>query len=319
MQIKCDDISKVYRLKLNKASSKDITALKNISFAIESGEIVGLIGLNGAGKSTLIKIICGVLHPTSGRIEIIQDGKALSKDVTKQYVGVLFGHRGQLWNDLYVEDSFQLIRDIYNISKENYSERMRMLNDFLDFEEFLKRPLRQLSLGQKMKCEIAAVLLPAPKILLLDEATLGLDILVKDKIFNALNYFHEIDNNTIIYTSHDLSDIDRMCRRVLILHEGKIVFDDSSRELKRRYAGEYIICAKNVQKSCTIEKIQKALENRFIKVYNEGDDYYFVIHHEELCRFNYFKALEELLSPDSFELGTLKFEQIIKNLYEVLK
>ncbi|MDO5095625.1 MAG: ATP-binding cassette domain-containing protein [Peptostreptococcaceae bacterium] len=100
MKIKCDDISKVYRIKLNKSSSKDISALKNISFAIESGEIVGLIGLNGAGKSTLIKIICGVLHPTSGRIEIINDGKALTEDAIKQYVGVLIGHRGQLWNDL---------------------------------------------------------------------------------------------------------------------------------------------------------------------------------------------------------------------------
>lgn len=315
MEIRAESLNKIYSLKSSKKDRQEVRALKEVSFEIASGEVCGLIGLNGAGKSTLIKILCGVLEPTSGKLSMFCDGRERTGDERKERTAVLFGHRGQLWNDLYVEDSFSLLREIYDVPAEKYRERLSILDELLELRPFLSRPLRQLSLGQRMKCEIAAVFLGFPKLLLLDEATLGLDILSKEKIFGAIRYFHEVDRSTILFTSHDLKDIDEMCERLLILNEGELCFDGATQVLKNTYADEYILCAKNVKREFA-EGGGGRFEGRILRRYREKNDMFFVIPKEELGRFNYFMSLEEELRPDYFELGPLRFEQIIKDIYE---
>lgn len=163
--------------------------------------------------------------------------------------------------------------------------------------------------------ERTAVFLGFPKLLLLDEATLGLDILSKEKIFGAIRHFHEVDRSTIVFTSHDLKDIDEMCERLLILNEGELCFDGATQVLKNTYADEYILCAKNVKREFA-EGGEGRFEGRILRRYREKNDMFFVISKEELGRFNYFMSLEEELLPDYFELGPLRFEQIIKDIYE---
>ena len=315
VEIRAENVSKVYSLKSSRKERTEVQALKDVSFEIGSGEVCGLIGLNGAGKSTLIKILCGVLEASSGKVSLFCEGRERKGEERKERTAVLFGHRGQLWNDLYVEDSFSLLREIYGVSADRYRERLSTLDELLELRPFLSRPLRQLSLGQRMKCEIAAVFLSSPKLLLLDEATLGLDILSKEKIFRTIRHFHEVDRSTILFTSHDLKDVDEMCERLLILNEGQICFDGSTQVLKNTYAKEYILCAKNVKRDFS-EGWEKVFEGRILRTYREKNDVFFVIPKDSLGTFHYFAALEEVLCPDYFELGPIRFEQMIKNIYE---
>ena len=210
-------------------------AVDDISFTIGDGEIVGYIGSNGAGKSTTIKMMTGIMMPTSGECLVNGVNPSKQRKQNAQEIGVVFGQRTQLWWDLPLSESFTILKEIYNVSDEDYAERMKFLNHVLELNEFFDRPVRTLSLGQRMRADLGAALLHNPKVLYLDEPTIGLDIVVKDNIRAAIKEINEKYQTTVILTTHDIDDIEELCSRIIIIDEGKKIYDGSLVELKDTY------------------------------------------------------------------------------------
>ena len=209
-----------------------IHALQDVSFTIGDGEMVGYIGPNGAAKSSTIKIMSGILTPDGGTCRI--NGRVPWKERTAHVreIGVVFGQRSQLWWDVPVADSFDLIRDIYRIGDDAYRRTLTRLTDLLDLGELLKTPVRQLSLGQRMRCEIAASLLHSPKILFLDEPTIGLDAVSKIAVRDFIRAINRENGTTVILTTHDMQDIEALTERILLIGRGRILLDGSLSDLK---------------------------------------------------------------------------------------
>lgn len=211
-------------------------AVDDISFNIKKGEIVGFIGPNGAGKSTTIKMLSGILYPDEGMIRV--NGYIPYKQ-RKQYVkniGVVFGQKTQLNWDLPLIESFELMKFIYKIPQKKYEENLAKFTRLLDMEDFINQPVRQLSLGQRMRGDIAAALLHSPGIVFFDEPTIGLDVVAKEKIRDFVKYMNETEKTTIIFTTHDMQDIEKVCNRLIIIDTGKKIFDGGIEEIKNRYA-----------------------------------------------------------------------------------
>jgi ABC-2 type transport system ATP-binding protein len=213
-----------------------LVAVKDIHFQIPKGEICGYIGENGAGKSTTIKMLTGILVPTSGDIRV--NGYIPYKDREKfvRDIGVVFGQRSQLWWDIGVIESFRLLRKVYRVSEQDFQKRLDELVERLQIADILNRPVRKLSLGQRMRCELAASLLHNPSILFLDEPTIGLDIVVKTEIREFLKSVNQRYETTILLTTHDLQDIEALCSRVIMLDDGRIIYDGGLDELKAKWA-----------------------------------------------------------------------------------
>lgn len=270
-----------------------IEALKDVSFSIEEGEIVGYIGPNGAGKSTTIKIMSGILTPTSGTCVI--DGLVpwQNRKTFVKNIGVVFGQRSQLWWDVPVIDSFELLKDIYKIPDDKYKETLQLLNSALNIEDLLGRPLRQLSLGQKMKCELAASLLHRPKILFLDEPTIGLDAVTKLAVRDFIKYINKEWGTTIILTTHDMNDIEALTNKIILIGKGRILYQGSFERIKEKYSDE------------------KTIEVEFAKDYNKVSlAGYKVIEHN--LRFATLKTL-----PNT-KFHTTDFINQISKKYEVV-
>lgn len=215
---------------------EEIKALNDISFTISDGEMIGYIGPNGAGKSSTIKVLSGILIPDSG--ECFVNGLVPWRD-RKSYVqdiGVVFGQRSQLWWDVPVIDSFELIKDIYSISKSEYNNSLEELVTSLALSQIIKTPVRQLSLGQRMRCEIAAALLHSPKTLFLDEPTIGLDAVSKIAVRKFILDLNKKHNTTVILTTHDMQDIEALTSRILLIGKGRILMDDNVLRLKERFS-----------------------------------------------------------------------------------
>ena len=242
----------------------EIKAVDNISFSINKGEIVGYIGPNGAGKSTTIKMLTGILKPDSGKILI--DGFTPSIDRIKyvKNIGVVFGQKSQLWWDIPVEDSFLLLKDIYKISDIDYQKTKEELVELLNLKEFLKTPVRQLSLGQRMRCEIAASLLHNPKILFLDEPTIGLDAISKLQVRKFIKEINEKKKVTIILTSHDMTDIEALTNRVIVIGHGKKLYDGKLNDIKKKFNNEkqVEIVFKKLKEVPTIKGVEVIKKNR---------------------------------------------------------
>jgi ABC-2 type transport system ATP-binding protein len=212
-----------------------VEALKDISFSIEPGEIVGYIGPNGAGKSTTIKLMSGILVPDRGTCSVM--GYTPWKDRVSyvKNIGVVFGQRSQLWWDVPVMDSFELLRDIYKIPQKEYKDNINLLVETLDLQSLIDSPVRQLSLGQRMRCEIAASLLHSPKILFLDEPTIGLDAVSKIAVRQFIKTINKEKGVTIILTTHDMNDIEALANRVILIGKGSILYDGKLNELRSRF------------------------------------------------------------------------------------
>lgn len=224
---------------------EEIPALREMSFTIPDGQIVGYIGPNGAGKSTTIKILCGILRPDSGSCTV--DGLVPWED-RKRHVarlGVVFGQRSQLWWDVPVTDSLLLLRDIYRVPEARYRENLERLTELLDLGDLLRTPARLLSLGQRMRCEIAAALLHSPEILLLDEPTIGLDAVSKLKVRSFILEQNRQCGTTVILTTHDMQDIDALCSRVLLIGKGQLLLDGTTAQI-RCLAGENLSTEESV-------------------------------------------------------------------------
>lgn len=247
--IEFSNVNKTYRIAKRQAGMKNavksfftreyetVHALKDVSFTVPDGEMVGYIGPNGAGKSTTIKIMCGVLTPDSGCCRI--NGRVPYKDRVAHVgeIGVVFGQRSQLWWDVPVIDSFDLLRDIYRIDDSLYRKNVRDLTELLDLSEILKTPARNLSLGQRMRCEIAASLLHDPKVLFLDEPTIGLDAVSKISVRKFIRTLNEEKGTTVVLTTHDMQDIEALTERILLIGKGRILLDGKLAELKKHISG----------------------------------------------------------------------------------
>lgn len=209
-----------------------VHAVHEISFSIRSGEMVGFIGPNGAGKSTTIKMLTGILVPTSGQVSVLGNDPFQKRKKNASNIGVVFGQRTQLWWDLPVCDTFELLKKIYNISDAVYKDNIELFRNKLNLDEYWDKAVRQLSLGQRMRADIAASLLHNPKVLLLDEPTIGLDVVVKKDIRELIKTIRNERGITVLLTTHDMRDIEEICERVLMIDNGKLTFDLPLTKLK---------------------------------------------------------------------------------------
>ena len=212
----------------------EVAAVSDVTFAIEPGEMVGYIGANGAGKSTTIKMLTGILTPSSG--EIVCNGFVPARDRTRYVatIGVVFGQRTQLWWDIAVVESFRLLKEIYGLSEGDYRERMELFDKILGLKAYLHQPVRKLSLGERMRCDLAASLLHRPPLLFLDEPTIGLDVVAKASVREFLQKINRQEGTTVLLTTHDLSDIETLCRRVVVIDHGRLLFDGPLARLRDR-------------------------------------------------------------------------------------
>lgn len=212
-----------------------VEAVDDISFHVDKGEILGFIGPNGAGKSTVIKMLTGILTPTGGSCIINGQNPRKNRKKYVKEIGVVFGQRTQLWWDLPLTETYQVLKEIYEVDEAQFKKQMAFLNEVLELEPFIHSPVRTLSLGQRMRADIAASLLHNPKVLFLDEPTIGLDVVVKDNIRKAITKINQEEGTTVILTTHDLEDISSLCKRIVMIDHGKKVYDGSLYSLKQKY------------------------------------------------------------------------------------
>lgn len=229
-------------------------AVDSISFDIGKGEMVGYIGSNGAGKSTSIKMMTGILTPSSGKCTVNGIVPYEERQANAANIGVVFGQRTQLWWDLPLSETFSILKEVYNVSDVDYKKRMEFLQEVLGFDQFIHSTVRTLSLGQRMRADLAAALLHNPKVLYLDEPTIGLDLVVKDSIRQAIKEINAQYQTTVILTTHDLADIEELCERIIIIDEGKVIYDGTIEHIKELYGKRRSITI-DVKEMAAVEQI----------------------------------------------------------------
>lgn len=230
MIIEADGLARSFRHK-----GKDLVAVDDLTLRVDEGEAVGYIGPNGAGKSTTIKMLTGILVPTSGRVRVCGLDPVRDRRELARRIGVVFGQRSQLWWDLPLRDSFNLLRAIHQVPTADYRPRVEQYVELLDMAPFLDTPVRQLSLGQRMRGEVTAALLHSPRLLVLDEPTIGLDLVSKEKLRGFLSALNASGEVTLLLTTHDLPDVERLCRRLVVVDHGRVLIDGPLDELRRRF------------------------------------------------------------------------------------
>lgn len=298
---------------LFRRDKKIISALNNISFEIEEGDIVGYIGPNGAGKSTTIKIMSGILTPTSGDCTIMDQTPWKDRKKYVKNIGVVFGQRSQLWWDVPIIDSFQLLKDIYKIPTAEYNETLNELTNTLNLKDLLNRPLRQLSLGQKMKCELAGSLLHRPKVLFLDEPTIGLDAITKLSVREFIKSINKRWGTTIILTTHDMNDIDALTNKIILIGRGQILYNGKFSAIKEKYGHIKEIeveFAKNY-KSVNLEGYTVISHNKNMATLRNNSDKPFLIK-------EFFDELTNKYEVIDFQVNSISVDEILAHLYSEL-
>jgi ABC-2 type transport system ATP-binding protein len=305
MIIKLSNITKEFKI-LNrheglKGSFRDlfsrdystVKAVDDVSLEISAGEMVGYLGPNGAGKSTTIKMMTGVLTPTSGKILV--NGKIPYKNRTAnaQNIGVVFGQRTQLWWALPLIESFKILKDIYQISDENYRKQLELYENIVDITPLYGKTVRQMSLGQRTLCDILAAFLHNPPVVFLDEPTIGLDVVVKAKIREIIKELNVQRNTTVILTTHDIGDVDALCKRIVIIDKGAMLYDDSAENLKT-FFGNY----------------------RTLKVKIDGKWQSFLTNEDEKPVMSLLQELQKIHKIKDIKIEEITTEDIIKKVYE---
>jgi viologen exporter family transport system ATP-binding protein len=229
--IETEALSKHFRTSGPRRRRRTIEAVRHISFRVEEGERLAYIGPNGAGKSTSIKMLTGILYPTSGRASVLGFTPWTQRKQLVRHIGTLFGQRSQLWFQLTPRQTFKLLAAIYRV--DHADARLRELGELLEAEDLFDVPVRSLSLGQRMRCELAATMLHDPKVLFLDEPTIGLDLIAKQRFREMVVRLNEVNGTTVFLTSHDVSDIEQVARRVIVINHGTIIYDDSVSAMRR--------------------------------------------------------------------------------------
>jgi len=291
-----------------KPKYKKVEAVRNISFEVEEGEIIAFIGPNGAGKSTTIKMLTGILYPDSGSIEVLGIDPSRERKKLAYEIGTVFGQKEQLWMHLTAYDNFKFFGAIYDISEKETEERIEELSELFNLEKFINTPVRNLSLGQRIRCEIVASLIHRPKVLFLDEPTIGLDPVVKESIRKLIKKMNKELKTTIFLTSHDISDIEKLCKRVVIINDGQIVMDDSMTNLKYHYMDKKVIEVK-LRNSVNFKEVKG------VNVLKEkGNSYRIEIDTKETDLTSVLK----LINPENIEdinISNTPLEEIISAIY----
>ena len=283
-------------------------AVDDISFSVEEGEAIAFIGPNGAGKSTTIKMLTGILYPTSGDIKVL--GLKPSKDRIKlsYKIGSVFGQKEQLWVHLSAYENFKFFGSIYDIKKDKLNERIKELSAIFGIEDFMYQPVKSLSLGQRMKCEMVASLLHSPQMLFFDEPTIGLDPIAKETLRKLIKKINKELGTTIFFTSHDVGDIEEVCKRVIIINDGKIVLDDSVRNLKYHYLNKKIVEV-NLKRNVMLE------EKDGIKVLKAKDTLYKIEVDMNKTTMDELMGLFKADDLQDITISSTPLEDIIKDIY----
>ena len=303
-----------YFKNLVKPKYNEFTAVNKINFNIEEGELVGYIGENGAGKSTTIKMLTGLLTPTSGSVlvnGIVPNEKRIQNN---KNIGAVFGQKTQLWWDLPVIESFRLIRQMYKIPEGEYRKNLKKFTEILELDDLLEKQVKNLSLGQKMRCEIAATFLHDPKIVYLDEPTIGLDVLVKENIRKFIKDINKEKNTTVILTTHDLKDIEYVCNRIILLDKGQIIYDGEKQKFKDTY-GKYIIAEFIIKEKKA--NISESINSEEIQVLEETENKLKIrFSHEETTIMKVMDKISEYCTIEDIHMKEAELEDILKEIYK---
>lgn len=320
--IKVEDLKKTFRIAerqpgmagaikgLVSRKYRTVQALNNISFTIEPGELVGYIGPNGAGKSTTIKILSGIMVPDSGGCRVMDYTPWKDRQAYVAHIGAVFGQRSQLWWDLPVIESFDLLRNIYRVNKDRYQKTLDNLVGILDLSKLLDVPVRQLSLGQRMRCDIAASLIHSPKILFLDEPTIGLDAISKLAVRDFVKRLNREQDVTIILTTHDMDDIESLCTRILVIGQGQLLCDGSIEDLRRTATPERWLIVDLEESTGTVEDANARL------IAKEANRYTLAFDPSEIPAHTLISRIASRYPVADLFVQNPPIETIIKQLYE---
>jgi ABC-2 type transport system ATP-binding protein len=285
-------------------------AVDNISFNLERGELVGYVGPNGAGKSTTIKMLAGILVPTSGTITV--DGKIphLNRKQNAMHIGVVFGQRSQLYWDLPMEDTFELYKKMYKIDNQRFRRNVDFYIELLEMQEFLRRPVRQLSLGQKMRADLAVALLHDPEIVYLDEPTIGLDVVAKSRIRRFIKEVNKEKKTTVILTTHDMDDIEQICTRLIMIDKGQMIYDGTLEAFKERYGEGHMLTVDFADERVKID------DSRLKVIKEEGPRKWIVFKKQDIGIAEAVTLITRKYNITDLNLKEPDIEEIVRTTYE---
>ncbi len=288
-----------------------IKAVDDVNFSLERGELVGYIGANGAGKSTTIKMLTGILVPTSGHIDVMGLTPYRHRKENTRRIGVVFGQRTQLWWDLPVIDSFELLKHIYEIPQNLYKQNLEFFSEMLQLQPFLSTPVRRLSLGQRMRCDLTAALLHNPEILYLDEPTIGLDVVAKEQVRQFLRQVNAERQVTVILTTHDLNDVEKVCQRLIIIDSGKIIYDGGIDALKKRYGKTRMLIVDLAQAYSDIQLDGVDLTRR------DGNRIWLAFDRDTISASEVIAQLTARYEIQDLTISEPEIEEIVRRIYEI--
>lgn len=294
---------------------KIVRAVDNISMSIDQTEIVGYLGPNGAGKSTTIKMMTGVLEPTSGEILVGGNVPYVNRTKNAQEIGVVFGQRSQLWWALPLVESFKILKDIYQISDADYNGMLELYHSLVDIDKLLHKPVRQMSLGQRTLSDILAAFLHNPKIVFLDEPTIGLDVSMKAKIRTLIHALNKEKKTTVILTTHDMGDVDALCQRIVIIDKGKMLYDNDIEHLKS-FFGSYrtLKIRMDGDLKSQAETIQRELLDNAVSA---DEEWISILVDEEKAKvIDVLASLQQKYDIRDMQLEEISTEEVIKKIYE---
>jgi viologen exporter family transport system ATP-binding protein len=312
-QIELENVEKrfVVRRKLGRVRRERsvVRAVDGISFEIEAGSLVGYIGPNGAGKSTTVKMLTGILVPSAGRISVAGFEPSRQRIQLARRIGAMFGQRIQLWWDLPLLDSFQLLHHIYGVPEDRFRRNLDRFRELLELDGFLHTPVRQLSLGQRVRGELTAAMLHDPEIVILDEPTIGLDVVAKERVREFLHEMNAERGVTVLLTTHDLDDIERLCSRLLVIDHGRLIYDGDLETLKARYGGERMLVV-------DLEEPRSPLEvddARVVRV--EGSRQWLAFRRDEASAASLTAAVAAQAPVRDLELHEPDIEDVVRRIY----
>jgi len=288
---------------------EEVHAVEGLNLEIEKGEMIGYIGSNGAGKSTTIKMLTGILEPTSGSIEVNGLNPSQNRKQNAMNIGVVFGQKTQLWWDLPVKESFKLLKEIYEVDDREYEERIEEFNRVLDLDEFWDQPVRKLSLGQKMRSELAAAFLHHPPIVYLDEPTIGLDVAVKEKIRDFIRKMNREKDITVMLTTHDIDDIEDLCDRIVVLDKGRKIYDGELNTLVNRFTSRRLIL--DIRDGENFELEQEGIQ----EIKRENSHIEIVFDREQLSASDIMQEALDKYDVLDFEIKEPDIEAVVKKIY----
>ena len=319
--IEVKHLSKTFKVKLKekglkgslksivKPKYKTVEAVKNVSFEVDKGEVIAFIGPNGAGKSTTIKMLTGILYPDKGEVRVLDIDPTKDRKKLAYEIGTVFGQKEQLWTHLTPYDNFKFFGAIYDLPDSVVEKKIKEFNEVFELEEFINTPVRNLSLGQRIRCEIVASLIHEPKVLFLDEPTIGLDPVVKENIRTLIKRMNKEYKTTVFLTSHDVGDIEKLCKRVIIINNGRLVLDDSMENLKYHYLNKKIVEVK------MREKVNLDDEDGITILKDKGYNLKLEV---DITKKSITDALK-LLNPDNIvdiNISNIPLEDIISSIYK---